>query len=109
MDQLVFANYALYAAYIFMGVTAFLTVLFPIIQMVQDFRKALVMLAALCALVLLFFVCYWMGTAEPYSKGDVFVGAEKMQLVDTFLYMAYTMMGLTVLSIIVTSFSRYIK
>jgi len=109
MTTEVIIDYSLYATYIVFGIALVLTITFPIIQMIGNFKKAIGGLVAIGALVLAFVVCYALTTGEEFVRGDTYASAEVMRIVEASLYLAYIMFAGTVLAIVATSFSRYIK
>ena len=106
-------NYCTLFGYCLLGVAILLMILFPAIQMFQDFKKALGTLGGFVIMLVVFLVCYWMGTAEEITmiSGDkiVHVTAGTMKIVDAFIFMAYTLLIGAVVILILTSFARYIK
>ena len=109
MTAEVIIDYSLYATYVVFGIAMLLTIIFPVIQMIGNFKKAIGMLIGLGVLVLVFMICYFSATGEEYIRGDAYASAEMMKIVEASLYLAYVMFACTVLAIIVTSFSRYVK
>jgi len=106
-------NYATVFGYCLLGVAIFLMLVFPAIQMVQDFKKAIGALVGLVLMGLIFFLCYSMGTAEELTviSGDKVetIAAGTMKIVDACIFMAYTLLVGAILVLILTSFARYIK
>ena len=102
-------NYGTILAYIFLGVAILLTIAFPLIQMVRDFKKALKTLAGVGAIVLAFMVCYWTSAGEAMTVNDIHVAGGLMKIVEACLYLGYVMFVGAVLAVVITPLSRYIK
>jgi len=102
-------EYGIFATYIFLGVGILLALIFPAIQMVREFKKALKTLIGVGALILVFMLCYWMSTGEAVTISGISVSAGVMQIVEACLYLAYLMMAVAILAIVLTSFARYLK
>ena len=103
--------YGIFAAYVFLGVAAFFAIIFPVLQMFRDFKKALFVIAGVAVLLLLFMLCYSMSVAEAYttSVGDTTATAGQMKLVEALLYLLYIVLGLGVFSVLVSPFLKYLK
>jgi len=103
--------YGIIASYIFLGVAAFLALVFPVIQMFRDFKKALFFIGGIAVLFLLFMLCYSMSVAEAYttSVGDTTATAGQMKLVEALLYLLYIVLGLGVFSVLVAPFLKFLK
>jgi len=105
--------YGTITAYVCFGVALFLAVLFPTIQMVRDIKTALKTLVSVAFIIVIFFVCYSMAVAEPYSTGTgddlVTVAAGTMKLVEACLYMTYLMFGAAILFVFIAPLAQFIK
>ena len=109
MEVEVIVDYSLYFTYAIFCIALLLTILFPLIQMAGNLKKAIKAIAGVAAFALAFTLCYVAATGEEWSRGDAYASAELMRIVEAALYLAYVMFAGTFLTIIVTSFSRYIK
>ena len=104
--------YGIFACYIFLCVAAFVALIFPLIQMFREFKKALFLIGGAGVLVLLFMLCYSMSASETYTTtvGEVkTISAEIMKLVEALLYLLYIVLGLGVFSVLVAPFLKYLK
>ena len=105
--------YGTITAYVFFALALLLAILFPAIQMVRDFKKALKTLAGVGIFVVIFLVCYTISVAEPMttSSGEdtITVSGESMKMVEAWLYMTYVMFAGAILAVIIAPLSQYIK
>ena len=102
-------SYGIPLAYIVFGVAAVGVMIFPIIQMMQDLKKAITTFAAIGIMVVIFFVCYFLSTGEAYSVGDIHVTAGQMKWVEAGIFMIYLLLAGTAITILYSSVSRYFK
>jgi len=102
-------SYGIPLAYIAFGLAALGAVVFPIIQMLKDLKKAITTFVAIGILVVVFFVCYLLSANEPFTKGDVYVAAGQMRYIEAGIIMFYMLLGGSILAIIYSSVSRYFK
>ena len=103
-------------AYILLGVTAALTILFSIYQMATDFRAAKQGLLGVGFIILLFFIAYLMASDEipQFLGADKFVAdgtltSSSAKWIETGLYGTYLSFGIAVVSLIYSSVSRLFK
>jgi hypothetical protein len=108
MGEANLVNFGLYVTYFCLGLAIFAIVVFTVFQMIQSPKRAIKMLAALGIFITLFLICWAMGTAEPFTKGDVFLQANLVKVVEGMLYMVYIMLACAVASI-ATTFFKYIN
>ena len=105
--------YGILACYVFLGIAIIVAVVFPAIQMFQNFKSAIAALAGIGALVLLFLLCYSMSAAETFSiqsgAETITVDGGQMKAVEACLYLYYIMLGFTILCVLVTPLFQYIK
>jgi hypothetical protein len=109
MLEQVSLSYGMPLAYIALAVAVLTAVAFPLIQMVKDLKKARITLMGVGVLVLIFVLCYSLAVSESVTKGEIFVSASQMKVVEAGLYMFYCVLLLSILSILYSSVSRYFK
>jgi len=107
-------NYGIIVSYALLGVAILLMLVFPAIQMFQDFKKALTAIAGVVALFLLFMLCYWLSAGVDFSvtqgNGSIeVIPAGTMRMVEACIYMLYLMLAGAIFILITTSFARYLK
>jgi len=103
-------------AYILLGVTAALTILFSIYQMVTDLQAAKQGLFGIGFIIFLFFIAYLMASDEipQFFGADKFVAdgtltPSSAKWIETGLYGTYLLFGIAVVSLIYSSVSRLFK
>ncbi|MCD4744980.1 MAG: hypothetical protein K8R58_01630 [Bacteroidales bacterium] len=108
-DQ-VLNNYAL-LSYLALGLTTFLALLFPIIFMILDPKKAIKVFLAFAGLVIIGVISYSFASnsfnIEELQRLDTTV--ETSKIVGASLYFTYIIGGLTVLSVIYSGISSFFK
>ena len=85
------------------------SVVFPIIGMAKDFKKAINSLIGIGALLLIFIVGYVMSSGEVYAIGDRVVEGTVSKLSEAGLYTFYVMIVLAIGTIIYTEISKAFK
>lgn len=108
-DQ-VLNNYAL-LSYLALGLTTFLALLFPIIFMILDPKKAIKVFLAFAGLVIIGVISYSFASnsfnIEELQNLDTTV--ETSRIVGASLYFTYIIGGLAVLSVIYSGISSFFK
>ena len=84
-------------------------VVFPVIGMAKDFKKAINSLIGVGALILIFIIGYVMSDGETYSIGDRIVEGTISKLSEAGLITFYVMIVLAVGTIIYTEISKAFK
>jgi hypothetical protein len=103
-------NYVL-LAYVALGITAFLAILFPVIFMIQNPKSALKLLLAIVGLVIIGFICYSVAT-NSFNVAELEklkATAEVSKSVGAALYFTYIVGGLAVVSIIFSGIAGIFK
>ena len=100
-------SYGIPLAYIGLGIAALSVIVFPVIQMFQDLKKAARALIGLGVIAALFAICYLLADRKDFSIGDIYVSANQMKFVEASIYMVYILLFSTVLAILITPVSRY--
>ena len=84
-------------------------VVFPIVGMVKDFKKAINSMVGVGVLIIIFGIGYSMSNEEVYSIGDRVVEGAVSKLSEAGLYTFYVMILLAVGTIIYTEISKAFK
>ena len=109
MWEHIFVSYGIPLAYIALGVAALGTILFPIIQMVKDLKKAVTTFIAIGIMVVVFLGCYALSANEAHTVGDAHVAAAQMRWVEAGIIMFYVLLIGATVAILYSSVSRYFK
>ena len=109
MLEQIAVSYGIPLAYIVFGVAALGAVAFPVLQMIQDLKKALTMLVATGIIVVIFIVCYALSSNEPHRVGDAQATAAQMRWVEAGMFMFYLLLAGSTIAILYSSVSRYFK
>ncbi len=94
-------------AYIALIICAFLTILFPVIFMIQNPKNALKMLAGLVGLVVIGFICYALASNSfnIVQLETLKTTAETSKIVGAALYFTYAIGGIAIITIIYSGVS----
>ena len=109
MLEHIMVSYGIPLAYLALGVAALGAVVFPIIQMVQDLKKAVTAFVAIGIILVVFLGCYALSANEPFSIGEINVAAGQMRFIEAGIYLFYLLLAGSVLAILITPLSRYLK
>ena len=109
MLEQITVSYGIPLAYLGLGIAALCAVVFPVIQMIQDFKKARQALIGVGLVALLFVITYLLAHKQDFSVGDIYVAAEKMKFIEASIFMVYTLLFGSVLAIVVSAVSGYFK
>lgn len=103
-------NYIL-LGYAAIGITAFFAFLFPVIFMIQNPKNSLKILGSIVVLVIIGFICYSVAenTLGIEQLEQLKTTAEISKMVGALLYFTYIVGGITVLSVIFSSVSSFLK
>lgn len=98
-------------AYVAFAITAFLTILFPILFMVQNPKNALKLLVVLVGVFVIGFLCYSLAsnTFNIVELEELKTTAEASRAVGAALYFTYIIGGLAVVSIIFSGIAGLFK
>ena len=102
-------SYGIPLAYIALGIALLGVIVFPVIQMFRDLKKAVTTFASIGILVVVFLGCYLLSANEPFSIGDIHVAAGQMRFVEAGIYLTYMLLGGSLLAILYSTASRYFK
>jgi len=106
-----FATTVMTWAYILLGITVAITILFPIAHFIMNPKSGKVVLIALAGFAILYFVAYTMAsgstTGTVYEKFDISEATSRF--IGAILYMTYILGGLTILSIVYAGVSSLFK
>ncbi len=92
-----------------LGIATVAAVLFAIIGMIKDPKKARNSLIGVAALVIIFFIGYAMSTDEAYKVGDLIVEGGTSKMSEAGLVTFYAMAAIAVLAIVYTEVSKAFK
>ena len=109
MLEQITVSYGIPLAYIGLGIADISVIIFPVIQMLQDLRKAARALAGIGIVAALFVVCFLLADKKDFSIAEIYVAANQMQIVEASIYMVYILFITSVLAILLTPISRYFK
>ena len=98
-------------AYVAFAITAFLTILFPVIFMIQNPKNAVKLLVVLGGLVVIGFICYSLASNSfnIVQLEELKSTAEVSKAVGAALYFTYIVGGLAVVSIIFSGIAGLFK
>ena len=98
-------------AYIALIICAFLTILFPVLFMIQNPKNTLKMLAGLVGFVVIGFICYALGSNSfnIVELETLKTTAETSKIVGAGLYFTYIFGGIAVITIIYSGVSGLFK
>lgn len=106
-----FATTVMSWAYILLGITVVITILFPIVHFIMNPKSGKVVLIALVGFAILYFVSY--SLASGNIAGDVYEKFDISEAISRFigaiLYMTYILGGLAILSIVFAGISSLFK
>jgi hypothetical protein len=106
-----FATTVMTWAYILLGITVAITVLFPIVHFIMNPKTGKVVLIALAGFVVLYFVSYSLASGSAvgaiYEKFDITEATSRF--IGAILYMTYILGGLAILSIVYAGVSSLFK
>ncbi|MDR1865418.1 MAG: hypothetical protein LBR08_07585 [Bacteroidales bacterium] len=101
----VIVSYVIPIAYIALAVAAFAAVVFPVLFMLQDIKKAKTAFIGIGAVVVVFLLCYLLAGGVATDKAT----EGQMKLVEASLYTFYLLLVLSAGSILYSTVSRYFK
>ena len=102
-------SYVIPLAYIALGIAALGAIVFPLIQMFSDLKKAIATFVSIGIVIAIFLVCYALSANEAYTVKDVTVPAGQMKFIEAGIYMFYLLLAGSCLAILYSSVSRYFK
>ena len=99
-------------AYILLGITVVITVLFPIFFFITNPKKGLTVIVALIGFALLYAIAHF-SLASGSIQGDVYekfdITSVTSQFIGSILYVTYILGGLAILSIVYAGISSIFK
>jgi hypothetical protein len=101
--------YGLPFTYIVLGIAVLSAILFPLVQMFQDLKKARTAFLGIAAVIAVFFLCWAMAKNEPFAIGTIKVTGEQMQWVEAGIFTFYALLAISVAAILYSTVSRYFK
>ncbi|HAW52528.1 MAG TPA: hypothetical protein DCX54_09420 [Flavobacteriales bacterium] len=95
--------------YVLFVLAALSALIFPLVGMAKDFKKAINSLIGVAVLIIIFGVGYSLSSGEAYTIGDQVVEGTMSKLSEAGLYTFYVMILLAVGTIIYTEISKAFK
>lgn len=112
LEQPVITETFIFWAYILLGITAGLTVIFSLVNMILNPQGAKKSLIGLAVAVVVIFIAYLLADDTllhlPHYQGSDNV-PETLKLVDTGLFTTYLLAGLAILAIVYSEISKAFK
>jgi hypothetical protein len=102
-------SYIIPLAYLALGIAALGAVVFPVIQMLQDLKKAKTALIGVGAVVVLFVICYLLADNQPFTVKEISVTGGQMKMVEASIFTFYILLTGSIVAILYSSVSRYFK
>ncbi len=96
-------------AYIALAIAIIAAVVFPVIYMIQDFKKARGAFVGVGLLVVLFLICYFLTSDGDYVAADIPVAEGQIKLIEAGIYLFYITLVGSIVAILYSSVSRYFK
>jgi len=95
--------------FLLLGIATLVAVVFPILGMAKDLKKAKSSLIGVGVLAVIFIVSYVMSTAEPYISGELVIDGSVTKASEAGLIMFYIMIFLAIGAILYTEISKAFK
>lgn len=92
-------------AYIALGIAALAAIVFPVIYMLQDIKKAKSALLGVGVLAVVFLVSYLLADGQAFRD----VPAGQMKTIEASMYCFYILLTAAIVAIIYSTISRYFK
>ena len=106
IDESLFLNWS----YILLGIATVAAIVFPIINIVQNPKKAKMVIAGIVGLAVVFGISYAMASGQEIKLGeDNIISASTVKMVDAGLIMTYILGGLSVAAAIFDGVSKMFK
>lgn len=104
-------NVMLIWTYILLGLTLAVSIIFPIVHLVQNPKGAMRSLMGLVIVVVVIGISYALSSDEPImiGAGEMFTNSGALRITDVGLYTTYFALGATILAIIVGEIRNSIK
>ena len=109
MLEYITVTFGIPIAYLGLGIAALTAVLFPVMQMFQDLKKAKTTFIGVGALIVLFVVCYLLAEKKDFTVAELHVVAAQMKFFEAGIYLTYMLLFGTVAAILYSTVSRYFK
>ena len=106
IDESLFLNWS----YILLGIATVAAIVFPIINIVQNPKKAKMVIAGIVGLAVVLGISYAMASGQEIKLGeDNIISASTVKMVDAGLIMTYILGGLSVAAAIFDGVSKMFK
>jgi uncharacterized membrane protein YozB (DUF420 family) len=92
-------------AYIALTVAALAAIMFPVIYMLQDLKKAKSALIGVGTVAVVFLISYLLADGQDIEKAT----AGQMKMVEAGMYLFYILLGTSIVAILYFTVSRYFK
>ena len=108
-----FVDYLMIFAYVIFGVTLLSAVVFAVLPIFKNFKKAIPVLLVIVGAVAFYFVCYMLASGEPFTittgTGDSTTSGGVMKFVEANMFMTYIVFAVSILAILYSSVASYFK
>jgi uncharacterized membrane protein YozB (DUF420 family) len=84
-------------------------VVFSVIFMLQDIKKAKSALVGVGALVVAFLICYVLADSTPYSTAEISIESGQMKFINAGIFSVYILVAGSVLAVAYASVSHFFK
>ena len=102
-------NFGLPLAYVALGIATLVAIVFPVMQMATDFKKAKSALVGIGILVAIFLLSYVLADNQPLTTNYETMEGGQMKLIEAGLYLVYMLFAASLIAIVYASVSRYFK
>ncbi|GAB4278982.1 MAG: hypothetical protein Kow0068_02820 [Marinilabiliales bacterium] len=108
-----YTSLALQLAYIFLGITIFLAIIFPIYTLIQRPKSAISALVGIIGLAIIILISYFMASGELLDMPKSYHGPDNnpttLKLTDAGIYTMYILLALAIFGIIATEVMKVFK
>ena len=101
-------NFGLPLTYILIAITAILAVAFPLFFIFKDLKKAKASLIGVLALVVVYVICYALGSTATLDGFEEISGGT-MRFIDGSLYVVYILLAVTLLAAVYSAIAGTFK
>lgn len=108
-----YTSLALQLAYVFLGITIILAIIFPIYTLIQRPKSAISALVGIVGIVIIVLIGYFMGSGHMLKMPESYHGPDNnpatLKLTDAGIYTMYILLALAILGIIGTEIIKVFK
>lgn len=103
-------NIGIYLTYALFAICVLIALVFPIIQLVGDFKKAKTALFGIIGMAAIVAIGYFLSSGEQGAAAlKLGVGPNEVRLISAGLITTYVLMGITVLVAILSTVTKHFK